>query len=269
MKLGFFTNAFKQFSLEYCAASLSELGYQGIELWCKGQHVTPYDGAERVNYVKKLLKEKNLELYALSAHLDFITENEELRKENIDKLKRVIDLAKKFKVGKVVTASGYLFDKQPTKAMEKNFAKAMKELGEHARKKKVTIVLEPEPEKLLREPRQAVRLIEELEIPAFKTCADLSHAIAIGMSVEEFISEMQAYLGHVHLDDGLQGLHPHKHLIPGEGEIDYRSVFEFLENIGYDGWVSTELNQHVEYPRIAAQKTMSYLRRKGLLEFFR
>lgn len=268
MRLGFFTNAFKQFSLEYCAAALSELGYSGIELWCKGQHVTPYDGADRISHVKKLLRRNNLQLCALSAHLDFITGNKDLRSENVDKFRRVMDLAKKFGVDKVVTASGYLFDRHPTKAMEKNFIEAMKELGEHAKKKKLTIVLEPEPEKLLREPRQAVRFIEKLGMPVFKTCADLSHAVAIGMSVEEFISEMQEYLGHVHLDDGSSKLHPHRHMIPGEGDIDHRAVFEFLEEIGYRDWVSVELNQHVEYPRSAAQKTMEFLRREGLLEFF-
>ncbi len=98
LRFGFFSNAFKQFSLEYTADTLSGLGYQGLELWCKGQHVTPYDNSDRIDYVKGLLASHNLEVYALSAHLDFITDNAELRMENIRNFKKVIDLGVVFGV---------------------------------------------------------------------------------------------------------------------------------------------------------------------------
>jgi protein FrlC len=76
----------------------------------------------------------------------------------------------------------------------------------------------------------------------------------------EFISEMQDYLAHVHVDDALYGEHPHRHLIPGEGDVNYGDLFTFLEDIKYDGWLSMELNQHTQYPRQAAEKAMKYLR---------
>ncbi|MEE8167252.1 MAG: hypothetical protein V3T58_00065 [Candidatus Hydrothermarchaeales archaeon] len=68
--------------------------------------------------------------------------------------------------------------------------------------------LEPEPEKLLRTPKQVVELIEELGMPVFKTICDLSHAIALNMTPEDFIGEMAEHLGHVHLDDAVYGEHP-------------------------------------------------------------
>ncbi len=267
MKLGFFTNAFKNFSLEYALDSLSELGYNGIELWCKGQHITPYDKAERVDEIKKLLAERGLEIYALSAHLDFITASDELRAANIDKFKLVMDLARKFGVKKVVTASGYL-DEVPSserRGMDKRFYDSMVELGEYAKSKKMIIALEPEPEKLLKTPSQAVELIEKIGIPVFRTVCDMSHAIALNMTPVEFIREMEEYLGHIHLDDAVYGQHPHKHLIPGDGEIDYKEVFSYLEDIGYDDWISMELNQHTEKPKEAAMKAIDHLGREELI----
>ncbi|MFQ6136597.1 MAG: sugar phosphate isomerase/epimerase family protein [Candidatus Hydrothermarchaeales archaeon] len=265
MKIGFFSNAFKQFSLEYAVDALSGTGYQGIELWCKGQHVTPYDNDDRIKYVKDLVSSRGMEIYALSAHLDFITENEELRRENIRTFKKVIDLGVKFGVKKVLTASGYLDGMPPDKGMEDRFIDSMTKLGEHARKKKIFIALEPEPEKFMKTPSQTVELIEKIGIPVFKTVCDLSHAIALAMTPQEFISEMGDYLCHIHLDDGVYNRHPHKHLIPGEGDIDYPKVFKFLEDIKYDDWISVELNQHIDRPKDAATRAIEFLKREGLI----
>ena len=265
VKLGFFSNAFKHYSLEYAVSALSEYGYQGLELWCKGHHITPYASQERIDYVKELCKSNGLPVYALSAHLDFITDNSEMRAENIRRFKKVIDLATAFDVKKVQTASGYLFGKKPADWMWDNFHASMTEVGEYAASKNVTINIEPEPEKLLRTPEQLVEFIDSIGIPAFSGVVDLSHAIALDMTPVEFIEAMEGYMNHVHVDDAKYGQRPHKHLIPGEGDVDYRETFEYLESIKYHDIVSVELNQHTEYPKEAAKKTIEFLRVEGFL----
>jgi|GEM_PF-2602338 len=259
IKIGFFSNAFKHFSLEYCADALSSSGYKGIELWCKGQHVTPYDAEDRIKYVSSLLKSKNLEIIALSAHLDYITENEGIRKENIEKFKKVIELAKKFNVKKVITASGYLHGKKPSRKMEKRFLQAMQEIGEKAEEEKIMVCLEAEPEKFLKTPAQVVKYIGELGEDRFKAVCDLAHAIALNMTPREFMGELGELLYHVHLDDAKYNQKPHKHLIPGEGDVNYRDVFDYLDEIKYKEWISVELNRSTEYPREAAEKAMKFL----------
>lgn len=258
-RFSFFSNAFKHYSLEYALECLKALNYKAVELWCKGQHVTPYDCDEQVAKVRALISSRGIGVSALSAHLDYITPNRELREENIRKFKGVIDLAPKFKVRLVLTSSGYLHGKPPSKAMERRFLSAMERLSSYAEEKKVTIALEPEPEKFLRTPKQVVEYIEGIGSPALKAVCDLSHAIALNMTPVEFISEMQEYLAHIHVDDARYGEHPHKHLIPGEGDVDYQGLFAFLEDINYSGWLSVELNQHTEYPREAAQKAIKFL----------
>ncbi|MDP6612684.1 MAG: sugar phosphate isomerase/epimerase family protein [Candidatus Hydrothermarchaeota archaeon] len=258
-ELSFFSNAFKHFPLEYALDSLKDLNYAAVELWCKGQHVTPYDGEEQVILVKNLVSSRGMKISALSAHFDYIT-SKELREENIQKFKHVIDLASKFSLGIVLTSSGYLHGQPPSKTMEERFLGAMRRLGDYAEEKKITIALEPEPEKFLRRPGQTVRFIEHVGIPVFKIVCDLSHAIALNMAPEEFIGEMHDYLGHVHVDDAKYGQHPHKHLIPGDGDVDYGKVFDYLDDIAYEGWLSVELNQHTTEPKLAAAKAMNYLR---------
>lgn len=255
----FFSNAFKHYSLEYTLDSLKALNYKAVELWCKGQHVTPYDCEEKLAKVKAMISSRGMRVSALSAHLDYITPNRELREENIRKFKGIIGLTPKFNAHLVLTSSGYLHGKPPSKAMEKRFLDAMERLTSYAEEKKVIIALEPEPEKFLRTPKQTTAYIERIGSPALKAVCDLSHAIALNMTPVEFISEMQDYLAHIHVDDARYGEHPHKHLIPGEGDVDYPSLFTFLEDVNYSGWLSVELNQHTEHPREAAQRAMRFL----------
>jgi sugar phosphate isomerase/epimerase len=139
-------------------------------------------------------------------------------------------------------------------------------IGEYASSSGVTINIEPEPEKLLRTPGQLIEFIEEIGIPVFAGVLDLSHAVALDMTPVEFIEDMGGYLNHVHLDDARYGIHPHKHLIPGDGDINFSDVFEYLESIKYHDFISVELNQHTEYPKDAAGKTMAFLKREGFVK---
>jgi sugar phosphate isomerase/epimerase len=45
----------------------------------------------------------------------------------------------------------------------------------------------------------------------------------------------------------------HHHLIPGDGAIDFGSVFQAIKDIGYQGWVTIELYPYVDDPDVAAR----------------
>jgi sugar phosphate isomerase/epimerase len=45
----------------------------------------------------------------------------------------------------------------------------------------------------------------------------------------------------------------HHHLIPGEGAIDFASVFQALDAIEYKGWVTIELYPYIDDPDMAAR----------------
>jgi len=264
---GFFSNAFKFFDFEYASEELNELGYRGVELWCKGQFFVPgRDGEKRVREMREMAG--GMEFYALSAHLDFISPNDDMREMSVKRFKRVIDATELFDVDRVVTASGYLQGRDPGPRMGKRLEECMEKVAEHAEDRDVTVVLEPEPEKYLRTPEQTVDLIEELGPDRFGACADLSHAIALDQSAREFMEGLGDHLSHVHLDDGKFDVHPHRHYVPGRGDVDYGDAFDYLEEQGFDKWVSVELNEHTENPAKAAADTMEFLKDSGLIDKF-
>ena len=92
MKLGFFTNAYRYFPFEFAMESISRYKYEGIELWAKGEHITPYDSIDQWQAIKNLVDAAGLEVYAVSAHLDFVAPEEEKRTRNLDKFLKVLDM---------------------------------------------------------------------------------------------------------------------------------------------------------------------------------
>jgi len=260
MRLGFFVNAFRFFPLETALKSLSEYGYEGIELWAKGEHITPFDTEEEWGKTKEMIDRYGFKVYAISAHLDFVAPDHSKRKEEISKFHGVIRMAEFFGVNQVHTASGGLYEEISYKDQEKYFIEAMKELGSAAAKKDITIALEPEPEKWLSTPPQTIDLIEnKLDRNVFKVVVDLGHAFAVGMTPSEYLRSFKDYIAMIHFDDVRKSDFPHKHLIPGEGDIDYNEVFETVKEIGYDSWLSMELNRHNEKPKEAAEKAFNFM----------
>lgn len=260
MKLGFFTNAYRNFPLSYALETLAGYGYEGIELWAKGEHITPYDQIERWQQIKDEIASCGLEVFAISAHLDFVAPEAKKREQLIERFIRVLDMAQFFGVGQVHTASGGLYTDISAKQQGEYFVQAMQIVGEEAKARNIRVGLEPEPEKWLSTPAQIIELIgKKLSPDIFGVVVDLAHADGVGESLSDYISKLAPYLMHIHVDDVHQGVFPHRHLIPGEGCLDYTQVFKQLKKVGYSGWLSMELNRHIRGPEQAARLAYKFV----------
>ncbi|MBI5416698.1 sugar phosphate isomerase/epimerase [Candidatus Poribacteria bacterium] len=260
MKLGFFANAYRLFKLDYALESIVKHGYQGVELWAKGDHITPFDHENVWLGIKKKIDNMGLEIYGISAHLDFVAPDKAKRELEIKKFSGVIRMAKIMGVNEVHTASGGLYKDMTMELQEKYFLEAMEILGLQAHNEGIIIALEPEPEKWLSKPEQVVDIIEnKLSFPIFKVLVDTGHAFGIGTTPDEYLRAVKKHLQLVHIDDVRKADFPHHHLIPGEGDVNYKSLFKTLKKIGYNGWLSMELNKHNDYPDEAAEKAKKFI----------
>jgi sugar phosphate isomerase/epimerase len=262
MRLGFFTNAYRYFPFEFAMESLARYGYEGIELWAKGDHITPYDSPVQWQAIKDLIDSYGFEVYAISAHLDFVAPEEETRRLNIDKFLKVLDMAEFFGVERVHTASGGLYEDYSFEKQEEHFMRALEAITDKASKLGLKVGLEAEPEKWLSTPEQLIEIIDNrFSRDVFGVVVDLGHAYGVGFTPEEYLEKLTPYLLQVHFDDVRESDFPHRHLIPGEGDIDFPSVFKKLHEIGYDGWLSMELNRHNDDPDDAAQKADRFMKK--------
>ncbi len=67
-----FTGQWADLTLEELAQKMAEMGYDGLELACWGDHMDVFKAAENMDYCdrqKAILKKNNLQLFAISNHL--------------------------------------------------------------------------------------------------------------------------------------------------------------------------------------------------------
>jgi sugar phosphate isomerase/epimerase len=123
-------------------------------------------------------------------------------------------------------------------------------------------------------------MFEAVPSPALCINYDPSHLIRLGIDPIRFLREFRERIGHVHAKDcvwmeentylygnmpaafGTNIAHsvgPWRYTIPGEGEADWENIGFELEQIGYDGAVCIELEDH-------RYKGTVELHRKGLLK---
>ena len=70
-------------------------------------------------------------------------------------------------------------------------------------------------------PEFLLPLIERMsDCKNFKVCLDYAHAAISKTPAEEWITPLQSYIAHMHVNDN--DLHADLHQIPGEGKIDWR-----------------------------------------------
>lgn len=101
-----------------------------------------------------------------------------------------------------------------------------------------TLVIEPEPGMLIETTQQAKALIEKMRNPRLKMNIDLGH---VKCSEPDYLSRIEKaipYAAHCHLEDILGNVH--HHLIPGEGDMDFQTIFRLMELHGYGGYLSVE-----------------------------
>ena len=87
---------------------------------------------------------------------------------------------------------------------------------------------------------------------------DIGHFYCVNEDPAKVVLELSDYIEHFHLAD-IADTRIHNHLIPGKGSIDFRSVFDAMDDIGYQGFVTVELYPYQDYPVKAAEEAYSYL----------
>ncbi|WP_018229274.1 hydroxypyruvate isomerase [Methyloversatilis universalis] len=119
--------------------------------------------------------------------------------------------------------------------MERNLRFAARALA----KEGITLLVEPinprdMPGFLLNRSAETLALIERVGEPNVKLQYDVYHMQITEGDLARTLERELARIGHVQIADN-----PGRHE-PGSGEINFPFLFDWLDRIGYDGWVSAE-----------------------------
>jgi sugar phosphate isomerase/epimerase len=69
---------------------------------------------------------------------------------------------------------------------------------------------------------------------------------------------MSPHTKHYHVED-IGPDRVHRHLIPGQGAIDFEATLRAIARTGYDGWLTVELYPYLDDPDAAGRQAKQYL----------
>jgi len=270
MKIGFSSNAYTRKSLTYAIQSISDIGYEGIEIVLDIPHAfLPISEATFQNIQKSLekckIKVTNLNANTVAGWYETKTdvekfepslsnENEKLRRWRISYTKKAIDLASKLNASSISITSGLLNNLQ--KNTLKNFQNSLKELANYAEKRNIKLAIEYEPGLLIGKADDVFPLTKEFSNVGLNF--DVCHAAVLGEQMSTVIEKFGKKIFHTHISDCKN--QKHFHLIPGKGTIDFEAMYSSLLKTGYSGFLTAELYTYSSEPEKAAKETLIHLK---------
>ncbi|MDX9703654.1 MAG: sugar phosphate isomerase/epimerase family protein [Candidatus Auribacterota bacterium] len=272
MKLSFSTNAFKRKSVFEAVRSIASIGYCGAEILCDVPHLYPPEWNETMyRKLSDYARECSLEIVNLNAFTFFakgdtynpswIDPDPVVRRQRVDHTIGAIDAAARLGVACISTEPGgtYSVTDGDINPMLDLFEKGMKQVIPYACDRNVKLLIEPEPELLIEHSDSMLSFLDRLNSPQVGVNFDIGHFYCVGEDPVDALRLLYPYVGHVHLEDISQRVH--QHLVPGQGDIDFRPVLSFLYDRGYSGYVTVELYPYQEKPEEAAMLSLEYMRR--------
>jgi sugar phosphate isomerase/epimerase len=277
VELAFSTNAYTHYSLPEAIEHVAAHGYAGVELLGDEPHAyfPDFDESDRRDVLGSLadtdLAVSNVNANTAmgyyrdappSAFFDpsIITADREGREWRVEYTRQAIDLAAATDAPAVCVATGRPLPGNPPAQARECLRQSLDAILDHAEERGVEVGIEFEPELLVECTDEVLDLIEEMGRDSLGVNLDVGHAAVYGEDVTESIRRCARHITGVHLEDiqgGRRG--KHYHLIPGEGDLDFRAIFDALDDAGYDGFATLELYTYPDQPDEAAKRAYEEL----------
>lgn len=252
--LGFRTCGYREWTLQDAFQSISDVGYDGVEVCLEHPETRPEELTEqRARELAQMARDAGIEIASLSYHGD--GEPEAQRAEN---QKRAIALARQFGANVLILNAA---NAQPGKeALQwSEFRRTLRVLLPIAQAEGVLIALEPEPGHFLHSSGDMMRLLEEIGHPSLRVNLDVGHAFLTDDDVTQTVHALGEAIVHTHIEGMAAGVH--EHLVPGEGDLDLVRVREALQSVGYGGYYTVDLFNIADDPEAYARRSLAALRR--------
>jgi len=240
MKLGVSTSVYLHNNLFKAVEKINDLNFKYIELWGEPPHLW-FDKPD-FQYLKKLKKYLNendlIPTYHGPAHdIDITSVNPGIRQESLKQSKDAIQMAQFLGSEIIVIHMGsyYPGDKKGTENGKDRLYKSLEYLLPYAEENKVTIALENYPvgeNAIFKTPEDVLNILRDFDSEYLKLTLDIGHANLTNISPIEYIKILKDEIVHLHLNDNFGK--EDKHLVPGEGEINYPAIFKQLKKINFD-----------------------------------
>jgi protein FrlC len=253
-RIGFRTAGFHRWPIRRALDELGRLGYDGVEMCLEHPDCEPKtlagDGCEELT---RFCREAGLEVASVSYHAD--NEPGPSRRENTI---RAIELVRPL-AADILIINGRRPGPEGGQAALADLERLLEVLLARATDLGVRIAVEPEPGLAVGSSADMKQLLDRLDSPHLGVNLDVGHAFLTDDDVCATVHTLGPSVLHTHFE-GMPG-HEHKHLLPGEGDIDLPSICRALADTGYEGYCTVDLFSIADDPLGWADRALVGMRR--------
>lgn len=252
------------YTLEDTICRLSDIGYDAIEIVCSSPHAWPYYlNQEKREKIAALLSEKKLSCSSVMAvpgggpGCNVASVCREEREWTIQYIKDVLDLAETWNCKRLAFVAGWAIYGTSRKTAWNNSLDTLKQVGEYALKKDITICIEPTAtdSNVVECPDDALEMIEESGLPNVGMMFDVAHALFRQENPQDYVYMAGKHLKHVHFCDS-------DRLPPGSGTVDFYPIMKALKEIDYSDYIAMEIGfSRTTGTDSIARKSLEYLKK--------
>ncbi len=246
--------------LDVGIAKASVLGYDAVELALS----QPSDVSTMA--LRRVLDDSNIGVAAISTGRVFAEQGvwltsprTRVHRRAVAILKGLIDIAgplgaPRVNIGRV---RGFLADGEPADSAVARFLDGIFECAEYAAPHGIDIVLEPVNRYEINFVNSVVpdglALVERIGLPNVRLMPDTFHMNIEDVSIAGSLEAARDAIGYIQVADS-------NRWAPGQGHLDFASVFAMLDRIAYGGDIGVEILP-LPTPELAARQAIEYLRR--------
>jgi L-ribulose-5-phosphate 3-epimerase len=245
------TNTYHSYSLEEALDGIARAGFTSVELtsvpgWT--EHVRRDADDEEIQRVKNLLAQYRLTAVSFAGHSDLVSD------EGVAEFRKALNIARKLGITKVTTSTGGHADTSSGSLDEQRnaFLDRIRPLADEAAQDGIDICLETHGG-LLATGQISKALIEEIGKPNIGINYDPGNVIHYGdVRPEQDLPGAADKVIHMHVKDQIGGAGVWNFPTVGTGEVDFASLFKTLDEAGFDGPCSVEIEfQGEPWPALA------------------
>ena len=258
--------------LDFAAAH----GYAAVELRGLGDQMDltkrPEFAPERIAESKRQLADRGLSVVCLGSSATMHEMDAAKRAAQLDEGRRFVDLAAALGAPYVRVFGDRYVAGVPREQMLAHVARGLRELGDYAGPKGVTVVIESHGD--FTDSAALGELLERADSPAVALLWDAHHTYAASNEApEDTVRRLGRWIRHTHLKDSVpNGRGGRRYVLTGAGDVPIRRQVEALAGAGYRGYYSFEWEKRwhpeIEEPEVAlaqyAEVAGGYLREAGV-----
>jgi sugar phosphate isomerase/epimerase len=228
---------------------LASIGYEGIEINVGSEYPTSPDKLSKASRreLRKLAEDLNLEIPGLMLMNHPLAASEEERQHQLECCKEAAGLAMDLQIGDTtpVLATTIGSGSYEWESDKDEIADIVAHWGETISSLGTRLALEPHYGSILDTPERAVWLVNKIQSPSVGLNFDNSHFDVAGYEPAETIRSLAPLAIHTHVKDGRMEQVKVRYLLPGEGDTDYVSYFEEMDQAGWTGCITVEITAQI------------------------